>query len=266
MSTYAIGDLQGCYRPLRRLLERIDFSPERDRLWFAGDMVNRGPQSLDVLRWIYRHRERCRVVLGNHDLHLLARALGVDGRRRRDTVEPILDAPDRDTLIGWLRRQPLFYREGDWAMVHAGLLPGWTLQEADARARRAEAALAGPQAERLLARGLSEQTAEEAELRETVAVLTRVRMLAQDGSPRFAHKGPPEGGPPGQLAWFAAKHQRGPRCNVLFGHWAALGHRQVEGAVGLDSGCIWGQQLTAFRLEDRATFHEPCSSDAPPGD
>lgn len=261
MPTYAIGDLQGCYRSFQRLLERIDYAPEEDTLWFAGDMVNRGPQSLDVLRWIYRHRARCQVVLGNHDLHLLSRALGFIGRRRRDTLDGILKAPDRETLIGWLRRQPLFFRQGDWAMVHAGLLPGWTLEEAAARARRAEAALAGDLAERVLAQSLPEQTREDAELRETVAVMTRVRMLARDGSPRFAHKGPPEGGPPGQRAWFAADNERPGGCTVLFGHWAALGHRATHGAVGLDSGCVWGQLLTAYRLEDRQSFQEPCSTD-----
>lgn len=257
MSTYAIGDLQGCYQTFLSLLDRIRYDPAVDRLWFAGDLVNRGPDSLGVLRWIYAHRDSVRVVLGNHDLHLLARALGCDGRRRRDTVEDILAAPDREQLIHWLRRQPLFFREGRWAMVHAGLLPGWTLEEAEARSKRVEKVLASENAPRLLLRQATNMTRKEAELRETLAVMTRVRMLARDGSPRFAHKGPPEGGPPGQVAWFAAKSQRSSQTTVLFGHWAALGHRALHGAVGLDSGCVWGQLLTAYRLEDRQSFQEP---------
>lgn len=259
MATYAIGDLQGCYDTFQRLLERIEFEPDRDEIWLAGDLVNRGPGSLAVLRWVKAHERSCRVVLGNHDLHLLARARGLEGRRRRDTLEGVLQANDRDDLIEWLRQQPLLQRKGNRVMVHAGLLPRWTLDEAEGRAKRAQEILKSDQLDRLLRRGSPESPMgpEMAEVRETVAVMTRVRMLAMDGSPRFAHKGPPEGAPPGQQAWYAASHQRSEDAVVLFGHWAALGFRAINGVVALDSGCVWGQTLTALRLEDQQVFHQP---------
>ena len=259
MATYAIGDLQGCYDTFQRLLDRIGFEPARDEVWLAGDLVNRGPGSLSVLRWVKAHESSCRVVLGNHDLHLLARARGLEGRRRRDTLEGVLQAKDRDELIEWLRRQPLLQRHGNRVMVHAGLLPRWTLDEAENRAKRAQAFLRSDHWDRALRRSSPDlpMDAELAEVRETVAVMTRVRMLAMDGSPRFAHKGPPEGAPPGQQAWYAARHQRPEDAVVLFGHWAALGFRAVEGVVALDSGCVWGQTLTALRLDDQKVFHQP---------
>ena len=259
MATYAIGDLQGCYDTFQCLLERIGFEPDRDEIWLAGDLVNRGPGSLSVLRWVKAHDKCCRVVLGNHDLHLLARARGLEGRRRRDTLEGVLQAEDRDDLIEWLRHQPLLQRSGNQVMVHAGLLPRWTLDEAEGRALRAQGILRSDKLDRLLRRSSPDfqMDAELSEVRETVAVMTRVRMLALDGSPRFAHKGPPEGAPPGQQAWYAARHQRPEDAVVLFGHWAALGYRTIEGVIALDSGCVWGQTLTALRLDDHQVFHQP---------
>ncbi|MEM7678132.1 MAG: symmetrical bis(5'-nucleosyl)-tetraphosphatase [Myxococcota bacterium] len=259
MATYAIGDLQGCYDTFQRLLERIRFEPDRDEIWLAGDLVNRGPGSLSVLRWVKQHEASCRVVLGNHDLHLLARARGLEGRRRRDTLEGVLQANDRDDLIEWLRQQPLLQRDGNRVMVHAGLLPRWTLDEAEARALRAQKFLQSDELDRLLRRSSPDfqMNPELAEVRETVAVMTRVRMLAMDGTPRFAHKGPPEGAPPGQQAWYAAQHDRSDDAVVLFGHWAALGYRAINGVVALDSGCVWGQSLTALRLDDHQVFHQP---------
>ena len=259
MATYAIGDLQGCYDTFQRLLEKIAFEPDRDEIWLAGDLVNRGPDSLGVLRWVKAHQNCCNVVLGNHDLHLLARARGLEGRRRRDTLEGVLQAKDRGDIIEWLRHQPLLHRRDNHVMVHAGLLPKWTLDEAEGRAARAQEVLRSDHLDRLLRRGSPESpmNAQLAEVRETVAVMTRVRMLALDGSPRFAHKGPPEGAPPGQRAWYAAKHERPDDAVVLFGHWAALGYRTVDGVVALDSGCVWGQSLTAVRLDDQKVFHQP---------
>ncbi len=268
MATYAIGDLQGCFDTFQRLLERIGFEPERDEIWLAGDLVNRGPDSLSVLRWVKKHDKCCRVVLGNHDLHLLARARGLEGRRRRDTLEEVLQADDRDDLIEWLRRQPLLQRAGNRVMVHAGLLPGWTLDDAERRAQNAQKFLQGDRLDRLLRRTSPDRPmdTELAEVRETVAVMTRVRMLAMDGSPRFAHKGPPEGAPPGQQAWYAARHRREADAVVMFGHWAALGYRATNGALALDSGCVWGQTLTAVRLEDDEVFQQPNAESKIPTD
>jgi bis(5'-nucleosyl)-tetraphosphatase (symmetrical) len=150
MATYAIGDVHGCFETLRRLLRRVVYDPARDRLWFVGDLVNRGPDSLGVLRWAAAQGDRIVAVLGNHDLHLLARAEGISAARKRDTLEEILEAPDRDDLLSWLRSRPLLHREGEILLVHAGLFPEWTPAEAERLARDVEARLRGEKAPKLL--------------------------------------------------------------------------------------------------------------------
>jgi bis(5'-nucleosyl)-tetraphosphatase (symmetrical) len=242
MATYVVGDVQGCFITLERLLARIDFDASRDRLWLVGDIVNRGPNSLEVLRLTRELRDSAVMVLGNHDLHLIARSRGARARKRRDTVDDVLGAPDRDELIDWLSTRPLLHREGDFVMVHAGLLPTWSLDEAESLARRAEQRIRS---------GLLEET-----LKKAVNAFTRLRTCNEAGEMCLDFAGPPEDAPKGCRPWFElANIPEG--VTVLFGHWASLGLHLGGNAIGLDTGCVWGGALTALRLEDRALFHEP---------
>jgi bis(5'-nucleosyl)-tetraphosphatase (symmetrical) len=247
MSTWAIGDVQGCGAPLRALLARLKLGPS-DRVWFAGDLVNRGPDSLGVLRLVRDLGDQAVAVLGNHDLYLLARA---GGRRakKRDTLDAVLAAPDGPALVDWVRARPLLHREGAWVMVHAGFDPRWTLLEAQQRARAAEAALQGPE-------GLQQAMPKRGRLAETLAGLTRVRMVHADGKLDEAYKGPP-GEAPAELApWWTQSGVPGP-VTVVFGHWAALGLYQAPGLLALDTGCVWGGALTAVCLEDGRVVQQP---------
>ena len=262
MATYAIGDVQGCFDTFQRLLTRIGFDPTGDRLWLAGDLVNRGPASLDVLRWVREHEAACVTVLGNHDLHLLARAEGVARRKKLDTLEDVLSAEDRDELLDWLSRQPLLHVEDGHVLVHAGLHPKWSIDEAQRRAREAEAVLRGPDRRRFL-EGVSRRRdvlPGSRRLRETVSVLTRIRMVDRDGRPTYEFSGHPDEAPRGQKPWFDARKKNG--VTIVFGHWAALGRRVLPGFVSLDSACVWGGTLSAVRLDDGETFEEPRRDDA----
>jgi bis(5'-nucleosyl)-tetraphosphatase (symmetrical) len=253
MATYALGDIHGCFRTLERLLRRIAFDPPRDRLWNTGDLVNRGPHSLEVLRWARALGDRLTVVLGNHDLHLLARAAGLARAKPRDTLEEVLAAPDRDELLAWLRARPLLHAENGRVLVHAGLLSAWTVAEAQALARSLEARLRAPGGLKLLS------PASQAPQRTPLWVLTRMRVCAADGSPGPDFTGPPEAAPPDCRPWFAFPGRRSAEATILFGHWAALGFYQAPGLLGLDSGCVWGGALTAVRLEDAEVFEEPAA-------
>ncbi len=246
MATYAIGDVQGCYKTLERLLRRIEFG-RRDRLWLVGDLVNRGPRSADVLRFAKGLGERAVVVLGNHDLHLIARAEGLAERKKRDTLDDVLDADDCDELVAWLREQPLVHREGNWLMVHAGLLPRWTAEDAQEKAREVEATLRGRRRASLLTGGTR--------LAETLRAFTRLRMCDSEGR-LCDHDGPPADAPKGCISWFEHPRRRSTDVTVVFGHWSALGLYVGTDAIGLDTGCVWGGALTALRLEDRAIFSE----------
>lgn len=262
MATYAIGDIQGCDDALARLLETIAFDPSRDRLWLAGDMVNRGPRSLDVLRSLVALGDRVVAVLGNHDLHLLGRALGVRGRGRRDTLDEILEAPDREALLEWLRTRPLLHREGELVLVHAGVHPAWTVDEAEARAREAEAVIRGPDASALLARGAAagppaRDPARVTRARGTLDVLTLMRTVRADGHLEIAFTGPPDAAPPGCTPWFEVPGRKSTGVTVVCGHWAALGLHRGDGVLALDSGCVFGRALTACRLDDGAIFQVP---------
>jgi bis(5'-nucleosyl)-tetraphosphatase (symmetrical) len=264
MATYAIGDVQGCFTTLERLLRRIDFAPGSDRLWLVGDLVNRGPSSLEVLRWAKSMGNSIVVVLGNHDLHLLARAEGLREARKRDTFDDILEAPDRDALIEWLAGRPLLHREGDFVMVHAGLLPDWSLEEAEALAWEAQEALRSRKRYPLLesfedsgesprwSSGLSGPE----RLRLVVDAFTRIRTVKASGSLCLDFAGPPPQAPEGCRPWFELCSLPA-AATVLFGHWAALGLHLGRNAIGLDTGCVWGRSLTALRLEDRQIFEEP---------
>jgi len=242
MATYVIGDVQGCFITLERLLVRIDFDPSQDRLWFVGDLVNRGPSSLAVLRFIRELDERAVVVLGNHDLHLIARSRGTRERKPRDTFDDVLEASDRDALIEWLLDRPLLHREGDYVMVHAGLLPQWSVEEAEVLARKAERKLREDQL------GKS--------LRVAVDAFTRLRTCTASGEMCLDFAGPPEQAPAGCRPWFELVEIPG-TTTILFGHWASLGLHLGTNAIGLDTGCVWGGALTALRLEDRVLFQEP---------
>lgn len=261
MATYVIGDIHGCYDSVRALLAEIRFRPSRDRLWLVGDLVNRGPASLEVLRWARGLGDRAVAVLGNHDLHLVARALGVSEARPKDTLDSVLAAEDAPALLDWLRGRPLLHREGRWVMVHAGLFPSWTVARAEALARDAEQALRGRGAKRLLAAvktppfpAWSEKLSAFERRRMAVSALTHLRTLTEDGRPCERFAGPPTEAPAGCCPWFDRSHEREGELTVVFGHWAALGLHFSPGVAGLDSGCAWGGKLTALRLEDEAVF------------
>ncbi len=263
MATYAIGDVQGCRRTLERLLRRIAFDPTRDRLWLVGDLVNRGPRSAEVLRWARGLGDSLVAVLGNHDLHLLARSLGVGRPSRRDTFDDVLHAPDAAELLGWLRRRPLAHGEAGYLLVHAGLAPSWSAATALAEAAELERALRGSEAADLLAdlaaappiawrAGLPPARRRIAALQ----VLTRLRTCRPSGLPCLGFSGPPAEAPPGCRPWFELRRADAD-ATVLFGHWAALGLHFGRRAIALDSGCVWGRSLTALRLGDHTVFQEP---------
>jgi bis(5'-nucleosyl)-tetraphosphatase (symmetrical) len=264
MATYVIGDVQGCFITLTRLLRRVDFDSANDRIWLVGDLVNRGPDSLEVLRWAKSMGSRVTAVLGNHDLHLIARAEGARVPKRRDTLEKVLEAPDRDSLIEWLLGRRFLHREGDHVLVHAGLLPAWSLEEADALAWEAQEALRSRRRYQLLesfeggvapARWDAELTAIE-RTRLAVDAFTRLRTLRADGELCLDFTGPPADAPAGCRPWFELSSLP-ETVTVFFGHWAALGLHLGRNAIGLDTGCAWGGSLTALRLEDRRVFQEP---------
>ncbi len=266
MSTYAIGDLQGCFLTLQTLLQRIDFKPARDRLWFVGDLVNRGAGSLECLRFVRRLGPDTVIVLGNHDLHLLAIAEGFGKMGANDTLQPILDAPDRDELLAWLRAQKLLHIEGKYAMVHAGLLPTWTWEQAQSLAIEVETVLRGNHY-RLLLKNMygnepdhwQDDLSGDARKRVVINATTRMRVLSADGRMDLKFKGDIGNMPQGLTPWFEAPTARAADRTVIAGHWSALGLRNTAHFVGLDSGCVWGRELSAFRLEDRAIFQAPCA-------
>lgn len=264
MATFAIGDIHGCFDTLQALLRRIQLDPRSDRVWLVGDLVNRGPKSLAVLRWAAELGDRAAVVLGNHDLHLLGRAFGVSAAKRRDSLLEVLEAPDRDDLMDWLRTRPLLYREGDVAMVHAGLFPGWTLDKAERVARETEAWLRGegaPQLVETIDRRHAERwkggMSDWERVRAGLAGFARLRTVHEDGRMCAEFSGAPKDAPKGCVPWFAVPERKSAGSLVVFGHWAALGLHLGEDIAGLDTGCAWGRALTALRLDDRKIFQEP---------
>lgn len=267
MATYAIGDVQGCAGALHQLLTRIPFDDHHDRLWFVGDLVNRGPDSAEVLRTIRALGDRAITVLGNHDLYLLAVAEGIMPLRPKDTLHTVLDALDRDALLAWVRQQPLLYRQGSTVLVHAGLLPHWTADQAVGYAREVEQALQGP-AYRETLRALfllervdwTQDLSGPIRLKAITDVLTRIRTCTVDGRIDHKFKGEPKYAPVGYRPWFEHLHRRHADSTIVFGHWSALGLHLTPTIVGLDSGCVWGRTLTAVRLEDRQVFSVSCES------
>lgn len=266
MATYAIGDVQGCYDELRRLLDDIAFDPGRDMLWFVGDLVNRGPQSLEVLRFVRSLGERAVTVLGNHDLHLLVVAEGVRKPHRDDTLDAVLAAPDRDELLSWLRNCRLMHAGNGYAMVHAGLLPQWSIARALELAREVEAALRGADYRDFM-RGMygneparwQDALSGHDRLRVIVNAMTRLRLCSAQGEMEFSHKTGPEGAPRGFMPWFEVPGRASLDSPVIFGHWAALGLVAERNVLAIDTGCVWGRSLSALRLDDRRVTQCDCS-------
>jgi bis(5'-nucleosyl)-tetraphosphatase (symmetrical) len=264
MSVYAIGDVQGCYESLMRLLDEIDFDERRDRLWFVGDLVNRGPASLATLRFVKDLGDRAVTVLGNHDLHLLAIAHGHRAPKSSDTVEDILKAPDREALLDWLRRRPLVHIDvsAGFAMAHAGIPHLWSLDYALARAKEVEAVLIRDDYAMLFA-GMygnnpacwNDELSGVGRLRTIINYLTRMRLLDAVGGLELTFDGPLAAIPAGYAAWFEFYRNAPPQLPLVFGHWAALnGECDVDRLYAIDTGCVWGNRLTALRLSDRERF------------
>lgn len=271
MARYAIGDLQGCLEPLLRLLDAVSFDPAADRLWFVGDLVNRGPASLEVLRFVKKLGAGATAVLGNHDLHLVMQAEGYGKRNREDTLDAILGAPDCDDLLAWLRSRPLFHVEGEYAMVHAGLLPSWPVAQAQALSDEVRMALMAPNYREFLANmwgstpaAWNDDVAGWDRLRLVVNAMTRMRFCTPDGTIEFKAKGPAQNAPAGCVPWFEAPDRASADHAIVCGHWSALGLRIEPNLLALDTGCLWGGTLTAVRLEDRRVFQVPCSRQVEP--
>lgn len=259
MAIYAVGDIQGCYKPLKRVLKKVGFDPEKDQLWCVGDLVNRGPDCLKVLRYLKSLGDACVCVLGNHDLHLLKLVAGAGRSSSRDTFDDVLQAPDRHELIEWLRHRPLLHHDEqlNWCMVHAGLHPFWSLKKAKRRARKIEKRLQGDGWEKFC-RKLAEANFPATEpskgkpgrIAFALAVFTYTRYCTRTGSFNWATaSGRPDSSR--QRPWFAHKQLAWKKsCRVVYGHWAAKGLvKDQPHVLGLDSGCVWGGRLTLARLD-----------------
>jgi bis(5'-nucleosyl)-tetraphosphatase (symmetrical) len=273
-TTYAIGDLQGCHDQLVTLLEKIEAITPDAQFIFVGDIVNRGPKSLATLRKVRELGERARIVLGNHDLNLLAIAAGLRQPHRSDTLDDILSAADKDELIDWLRHQPLALYESAHLCVHAGVLPQWNVEQTLALSREVEAALQGPNWVQFLREMYGNEPAKwnddlqgPARLRCVVNALTRIRYCEADGTMDFkSAEGPAEGNiAAGLMPWFNVSHRRTEDTTVVFGHWSTLGLVLQPNVIGLDTGCIWGGQLTAINLQDRTLVQIDCPRQQQPG-
>ena len=260
----AIGDVQGCDAPLGTLLGLCD--PDGDApLWFAGDLVNRGPDSLMTLRRVRALGARATVVLGNHDLHLLAIAAGARRPRGGDTVSPILDAPERREILDWVRTRPLAHLDNGHLLVHAGLFPCWTAEDAVALANEVQCVLAGPHWVDFLRvmygdapDAWSDLLSGDDRLRAIVNALTRMRFVTPDGRMDFSVKEGAGDAPPGLLPWFDAPGRRSAGTTVVFGHWSTLGLMMRPDLIALDTGCVWGGCLSAVRLDDRTVRQVRC--------
>jgi len=270
MSTYVVGDIQGCFAPFQQLLERVKFNPDKDRLWSVGDLVNRGPDNLSVLRWFYAHRDNVTMVLGNHDLHLMAVSAGARKPSRADNFHDILEASDREPLIEWLHYQPLVHHEKKVTMVHAGIPPIWTVQDALDRAWEVENALQGARCKEFLTQmygndpfmwqdSLSGVT----RLRVITNYLTRMRYCTRKGKLDLISKGPvpvPDALSGKKVApWFSHERRLTKGQTIIFGHWASLeGMTDDPKVIGLDTGCVWGNVMTLYELETGRRFTCEC--------
>ena len=262
MSTYVVGDVQGCLQPLKCLLKTVSFNPDKDVLWSVGDIVNRGPKCLKTLRWFYERRDNIVMVLGNHDLHLLAVAAGAREPSRSDTLDDILKASDRSALIEWLHHRPLLHQEHGATLVHAGIPPQWTVDDAARYAREVEAALQSPDCVAFLKDMYgnepivwSDDLEGTTRLRVITNYLTRMRYCTKKGKLDLLSKGPsPDPAALNGLkkvsAWFSHPERKTINDKILFGHWASLeGKTDNPNAIGLDTGCVWGGSMSLYELE-----------------
>jgi len=278
MSTYAIGDIHGCYKEFQEMLEIIEFNPEKDVLWSTGDLINRGPHSLEVLRFFMNLGDRAVVVLGNHEFHLLAMASGrTEFNRPKDTLEPILKAPDLSNIIEWLRNRPLLHYDEvfDVSLIHAGLPPQWNFEQALYHAHEVENTLRGKNYKKFLKNLYGNKPIRWSNnlkgwnrLRFIVSCFTRIRYCDRSGKLMFNIKDAPmphlETNKVGQ-PWFLIP-RASQDMNIICGHWARLGCYEGFGIRALDSGCVWGGMLTTIRLDDNYTFSLPCPGECCPDD
>ena len=274
MAVYAIGDIQGCFDELQALLEAIHFSPSHDHLWFAGDLVNRGPKSLETLRFIKGLGKRAISVLGNHDLHLIAAAHGHPIASDDHTLDAILNAPDRDELINWLRQQPLLHHDAalGYTMIHAGLPPQWDLKLARQCAQEVETMLRSDNVVDFIEHMYSNKPCRWSDelsgwkrMRFTVNCLTRLRFCDGNGRLKLKYKGPPGSQPAEFHPWFELAERKSSDLNIVFGHWSTLGKRDDPGVFPLDTACLWGGELTALRLDTTPQwFSLPCAGEQTP--
>ncbi len=275
MAVYAIGDIQGCHQSLQELLERLNFQAGRDTLWFTGDLVNRGPESATVLRLVMSLGEAAITVLGNHDLHLLAVAEGFAPELNHDTLDDVLQAPDRDELLHWLRHQPLLHHDArlGFTLVHAGLPPQWDLATAQACAREVEIVLQGDYFREFLSQMYGNQPNQWQNwltgidrLRYITNALTRMRYCDAWGRLDFHHKGKPGTQPPGLMPWYQVPGRRNRQLRIIFGHWSTLGLSDYPNVFALDTGCLWGGKLSAMRLDgDQRIIQVDCPATRRPG-
>jgi len=253
---YLIGDVQGCRDALDRLLAKIAFTPSRDRIYVLGDLVNRGPESLATLRRLRSFGSSAVCLLGNHDLNLLAVAAGVRAPHRGDTLTEILDAPDRSDWLDWLRRHRMAVFEHGWLMVHAGVPPQWDLAQTLALAAEVETLLRGTELRDFLPQMYGDEPSRwdetlvgPARWRFVINALTRIRFVEPDGSLDLVAKEGLDSAPPGAMAWFDAPQRRTKGTSIAFGHWASLGLINRPELIALDTGCVWGRQLSAMRID-----------------
>ena len=261
-SPWVIGDLQGCLDPLLALVGQI---PPDAPIWLTGDLINRGPRSLDTLRWVISQGERITTVLGNHDLHLLSIAAGIRKPHRTDTYDEILAAPDREQLLDWIRSRPLAHFGHGWLMVHAGVLPQWTVAQTLALSAELEQVLSGPDWIEFLPRMYGNEPSRwdeslhgEDRLRIVVNALTRMRFVDATGRMEFATKEGIGATPAGFMPWYEAPDRATAGTPIVFGHWSALGLINRPDLVAIDTGCVWGRQLSAMRLSDRTVLQVQC--------
>ncbi len=255
MAVYAIGDVQGCFDDLKRLLDKIRFDPVKDQLWFVGDLVNRGPKSLETLSFVKSLGSSAISVLGNHDLHLIATALGIRKPHRKDTLQDIIKSPHCDELIDWLRHCPLFYHDNGYCLLHAGLPPQWDFKKTKQMAAEAEAILQGENYREFFNHMYGDEPSSwhedlqgMARIRFIVNCFTRMRYCDGNGVLDMEYKQAPDRQPEGLYPWFQLADRKSVDMKIIFGHWSTLGFYAGDNCFALDTGCLWGGELTALKL------------------
>lgn len=270
MATYAVGDLQGCLEPLKCLLDQVKFDPAKDKLWLVGDLVNRGPASLETLRFLYSIRDSLVCVLGNHDLHLIAVAYNAERLKKNDTLREIIEAPDSAQLIEWLRQQRIVYHdaERDITLVHAGIPPQWSIEKSLQRAAEVEAVLRDDDQLPLFLDGMYGNEPAKWDkklhgierLRVITNYFTRMRFCTPDGKLDLKSKEGLDTAPPGYAPWFSYPQRKAAGAKIIFGHWAALeGQCDVPGLFALDTGCVWGGRMTLLDIDTQARIQCSCA-------